>query len=185
MPLPYRMLAPAFSVCSRALTVCQLVRLSQTYTLEPQVDTVLEGCAFFLERSAYHVVQPTQLSAHLQAAGMTQSHARAFSSVWEAEATGVSLSLAFSFALSLMLSPLCNLCSLSVVLFLLLCIAPSFFFPALTLWPLPRDRTRSLPRVLCCCSHTGTETSKSVVTRHISDIRKCRLAPSYTGRISP
>lgn len=54
-----------------------------------QVDTVLEGCAFFLERSAYHVIQPTQLSAHLQAAGMIQSHARAFSGVWEAEATGV------------------------------------------------------------------------------------------------
>jgi len=54
-----------------------------------QVDTVLEGCAFFLERSAYHVIQPTQLSAHLQATGMIQSHARAFSGVWEAEATGV------------------------------------------------------------------------------------------------
>jgi len=56
-----------------------------------QVDTVLEGCAFFLERSAYHVIQPTQLSAHLQATGMIQSHARAFSGVWEAEATGVRL----------------------------------------------------------------------------------------------
>jgi len=56
---------------------------------EGQVDTVLEGCAFFLERSAYHVIQPTQLSAHLQAAGMIQSHARAFSGVWEAEASGV------------------------------------------------------------------------------------------------
>ena len=50
---------------------------------------MLEGCAFFLERSAYHVIQPTQLSAHLQTAGMIQSHARAFSGVWEAEATGV------------------------------------------------------------------------------------------------
>ena len=55
-----------------------------------QVDTVLEGCAFFLERSAYHVIQPTQLSSHLQAAGMMQAHARAFSGVWEAEANGVS-----------------------------------------------------------------------------------------------
>ena len=54
-----------------------------------QVDTVLEGCAFFLEQSAYHVIQPTQLSAHLQAAGMIQSHARAFAGVWEAESAGV------------------------------------------------------------------------------------------------
>ena len=54
-----------------------------------QVDTVLEGCAFFLEQSAYHVIKPEQLSAHLQAAGMIQSHARAFSGAWEAEATGV------------------------------------------------------------------------------------------------
>ena len=52
---------------------------------------MIEGCCFFLERSAYHVIQPTQLSAHLQAAGMVQSHARAFSGVWEAEASSVFL----------------------------------------------------------------------------------------------
>jgi len=65
-------------------------RILNMYT-HPQIDTVLEGCAFFLERSAYHVIQPTQLSAHLQATGMIQSHARAISGVWEAEATGVCL----------------------------------------------------------------------------------------------
>jgi len=68
----------------------ELEQLQEVLELaESQVDTVLEGCAFFLEQSAYHVIKPEQLSAHLQAAGMIQSHARAFSGAWEAEATGV------------------------------------------------------------------------------------------------
>mmetsp|Transcript_19613 Transcript_19613/g.30731 ORF Transcript_19613/g.30731 Transcript_19613/m.30731 type:complete len:204 (-) Transcript_19613:172-783(-) len=51
-----------------------------------ELDTVLEACSFFLERSAYHVVKAPDLSAHLQAAGVAQTHARAFSAVWQSEA---------------------------------------------------------------------------------------------------
>jgi hypothetical protein len=75
----------ASSACSDAPVVMFRPRLTL------QVDTVIEGCCFFLERSAYHAIQPVQLSAHLQAAGMVQSHARAFSGVWEAEASSVFL----------------------------------------------------------------------------------------------
>mmetsp|Transcript_11797 Transcript_11797/g.28588 ORF Transcript_11797/g.28588 Transcript_11797/m.28588 type:complete len:206 (-) Transcript_11797:179-796(-) len=50
------------------------------------LSTVIEACSFFLEKSAYHVIKPPDLSAHLQAAGFLQSHARALADVWEAEA---------------------------------------------------------------------------------------------------
>mmetsp|Transcript_28246 Transcript_28246/g.57031 ORF Transcript_28246/g.57031 Transcript_28246/m.57031 type:complete len:205 (-) Transcript_28246:139-753(-) len=51
-----------------------------------ELDTVLEACSFFLERSAYHVVKSDDLSAQLQAAGLSQDHGRTFAGVWQAEA---------------------------------------------------------------------------------------------------
>ena len=50
----YKCVCVCVCVC---VSVCARARLYIS-----QVDTVLEGCAFFLERSAYHVIQPTQLS---------------------------------------------------------------------------------------------------------------------------
>mmetsp|Transcript_41150 Transcript_41150/g.96750 ORF Transcript_41150/g.96750 Transcript_41150/m.96750 type:complete len:208 (-) Transcript_41150:220-843(-) len=65
----------------------EMEQLQQHLSLNAsELDTVLEACSFFLERSAYRVVKSDDLSAQLQAAGLSQDHGRTFAAVWQAEA---------------------------------------------------------------------------------------------------
>mmetsp|Transcript_47445 Transcript_47445/g.148413 ORF Transcript_47445/g.148413 Transcript_47445/m.148413 type:complete len:208 (-) Transcript_47445:68-691(-) len=81
-----RRLARKVGVKGDAFTKEELTQLQEHLSVSAnEIDTIVEACSFFLERSAYHVIKADLLSAHLQEAGLIPSHANVFAEIWSSE----------------------------------------------------------------------------------------------------